>query len=397
MVFGATSRSEQSLAQPARSRRVRHRHRVLVLSALVGYSPRAGSVLTQSGTEVIGVSREDDAHSVQLASAEECLFCAIARGSSPAAIVRADRTTVAFMSREPATPGHVLVIPRSHSRNLFDIQPRDLRALFVAAAEVARWQRSRLRCSGVSLYQANEAAGFQTVFHTHVHVVPRYVGDAVSRAWQASARPLEELEETARRLRGPRDLGHAKGGAGAHDADDSAEHLPLSMVLVGDPAAIAANPQAWLIYARTLTLAADALWDYILAEFMPRSFGRRQSREDSSIRVQLVSVYMMLASFALEVLAKAAIIRSEPDRVTDSGVKPWRQLGHDVPSLLSLANIELSETEADLATRLSTFGQWGGRYPVPMKFVNTVERHFKRTDPDTFNELVRRLSSEPAS
>ena len=333
----------------------------------------------------------------RLKPAEDCVFCSIVRGATAAAIVRADRTTVAFMSHQPATPGHVLVIPRLHSRNLFDIEAADLRALIIAAREIARWQRTRLRCSGVSLYQANEAAGFQTVFHTHVHVVPRYLGDAVSHAWQASVRPLAELEETARRLRGP-------GVSRAADEEpdllrtvERAQHLPLSMVQSGDPASIAANPQAWVIYAKTLTLAAEALWEYIEAEFLPRGFGNRLSPEAVSIRSQLVSVFMMLASFTLEVLAKAVIIRSAPDRVTDSRIKAWEQGGHDLLSLLSTAKIQLSENESDLAARLSIFGKWGGRYPAPMKFDRAVDRHFKQTDPDIFHELVRRLSSETLS
>jgi histidine triad (HIT) family protein len=133
----------------------------------------------------------------------ECVFCRIVASEEPAAIVRTDERTIAFMTIQPATEGHVLVVPRRHARNLFDIDASDLEAVACAAQEVAIWQRDRLRCSGVSLYQANEPAGFQSVFHYHVHVVPRYQDDAVRHAW--SGMPMasnEALQAVATRLRG---------------------------------------------------------------------------------------------------------------------------------------------------------------------------------------------------
>lgn len=121
----------------------------------------------------------------------------------PAAIVRDDHLTLSFMTVEPATQGHVLVIPKRHARNLFDVSKSDLAAVALAAKEIATWQRERLGCAGVTLYQANERAGFQTVFHYHVHVVPRYPGDCVATAWRELDRvELSKLDHVARRLRG---------------------------------------------------------------------------------------------------------------------------------------------------------------------------------------------------
>jgi len=106
-----------------------------------------------------------------------------------------------FIPREPATEGHVLVVPKRHARNLFDIGADDLQAVILAAKDIATLQRERLRCEGVSLYQANEAAGFQTVFHFHLHVVPRYTGDRISHAWHAEEVEFSALEVMAQRLR----------------------------------------------------------------------------------------------------------------------------------------------------------------------------------------------------
>lgn len=133
----------------------------------------------------------------------DCVFCRIGAGDEPVVVVRDDAATLAFMDVAPATEGHVLVVPKRHSRNLLDIEPADLSAVALAAREVARWQRERLGCAGVTLYQANEPAGFQTVFHFHMHVVPRYPGDEIVNAWRDPKRAeQDDLERVARRLRG---------------------------------------------------------------------------------------------------------------------------------------------------------------------------------------------------
>ncbi|HYR93853.1 MAG TPA: HIT domain-containing protein [Methylomirabilota bacterium] len=131
----------------------------------------------------------------------DCVFCAIVAGGVPTAKVMEDEATLAFIPLEPATEGHTLVVPKQHSRNIFDIAPGDLERAIVMTQAVARRQRERLACAGVSLFQANEPAGFQTVFHFHLHVVPRYPGDRVREAWHSDPVDLAELERIARRLR----------------------------------------------------------------------------------------------------------------------------------------------------------------------------------------------------
>jgi len=132
---------------------------------------------------------------------ESCVFCRIIDGSVPTAKVAEDETALAFLTIEPATEGHTLVIPKAHSRNLFDIPDSDLAAVVRMTRTVAQVQRERLGCEGVTVYQANEPAGFQTVFHFHVHVVPRWKGDAVRESWQAVAVDQSRLEQVARKLR----------------------------------------------------------------------------------------------------------------------------------------------------------------------------------------------------
>jgi histidine triad (HIT) family protein len=129
------------------------------------------------------------------------VFCRITAGTAPTAKVLEDDRTVAFMPLEPATEGHVLVVPKRHSRNLFDIPREDLESAILMVKAIAERQRATLRCEGVTLFQANEPAGFQTVFHFHIHVVPRYPGDGVRRSWETAAVDLAEMERVARRLR----------------------------------------------------------------------------------------------------------------------------------------------------------------------------------------------------
>ncbi|HLQ04792.1 MAG TPA: HIT domain-containing protein [Verrucomicrobiae bacterium] len=132
---------------------------------------------------------------------DDCVFCGIVAGRVPTAKVMEDEATLAFIPLAPATEGHTLVVPKRHSRNIFDIASADLERTILMTKSIALRQRERLGCAGVSLFQANEPAGFQTVFHFHLHVVPRYAGDRVREAWHSDPADLAELERIARRLR----------------------------------------------------------------------------------------------------------------------------------------------------------------------------------------------------
>ncbi len=106
-----------------------------------------------------------------------CIFCSIVAGDLPAERVYEDEHTVAFMDINPWTRGHALVIPRAHSRNLYDVPDEDLHHAATAAKRLALTMRDRLGCDGVNLINACEPAAWQTVFHFHIHVIPRYTGD----------------------------------------------------------------------------------------------------------------------------------------------------------------------------------------------------------------------------
>ena len=113
----------------------------------------------------------------------DCIFCAIVRGDAPSERVLEDDRTVAFMDINPATRGHALVVPRAHSRDIVDADPTDVAAVAVSAQRLARAAVERLGADGVNVVQATGAVAFQTVFHLHFHVVPRYRSDRVVLPW----------------------------------------------------------------------------------------------------------------------------------------------------------------------------------------------------------------------
>ncbi len=142
--------------------------------------------------------------------ATDCIFCRIAAGDAAASVVHDDGEILAFMDIRPVTPGHLLVIPRRHAPYLADLDEATGGRIFVAAQQLAAALRaSGLRCEGVNLFLADGEAAFQEVFHTHLHVIPRFAGDTfrISADWSSSP-AREELDAQAERIRG------GKGGEG---------------------------------------------------------------------------------------------------------------------------------------------------------------------------------------
>jgi histidine triad (HIT) family protein len=133
--------------------------------------------------------------------AEDCIFCKIVAGELPSETVQEDEHTIAFMDLNPWTRGHALVIPRNHSRNLYDVDGDDLRYTTTAAQTLALRMRERLGCDGINLLNACEPVAWQTVFHFHVHVIPRYEDDPLQLPIRPQQAEQEELARVAAELR----------------------------------------------------------------------------------------------------------------------------------------------------------------------------------------------------
>jgi len=133
---------------------------------------------------------------------DDCIFCKIVAGELPATIVDEDERTIAFMDIAPATRGHALVIPRAHATDLQDVPAEDLAACASAAQRLARRMRERLGADGVNLLNSCGAAAWQTVFHFHLHVIPRYRDDPLRLPWQPQPGDPGEIAAAGAELHG---------------------------------------------------------------------------------------------------------------------------------------------------------------------------------------------------
>jgi len=133
----------------------------------------------------------------------ECIFCKIVAGDLPALIVDEDERTAAFMDIAPATRGHALVIPRAHSSDLLSVGPEDLSAVALASQRLAARAKERLGADGVNLLSSCGRAAWQTVFHFHVHVIPRYEGDPLRLPWVPAEGDRAQIAAAAQELSGP--------------------------------------------------------------------------------------------------------------------------------------------------------------------------------------------------
>ena len=130
----------------------------------------------------------------------DCLFCRIVAGEIPSTRVDEDDRTVAFMDINPATRGHLLVVPREHAADVHAIDPEDLKAVALAAKGLAQRVREKLGADGVNLLNSAGSAAWQTVFHFHMHVIPRYDNDPLRLPWQPQPGDKDEIAAAAEEL-----------------------------------------------------------------------------------------------------------------------------------------------------------------------------------------------------
>lgn len=131
----------------------------------------------------------------------DCVFCRIVAKQIPATVVHEDADTLAFMDLGQVNPGHVLVALKAHAENLFALEEAQAAAVFRTVARVARGIRAAFAPQGLSVYQANGKPAGQTVFHFHIHLVPRHDGDGMNLTWPVKNPPREKLEDYAAKIR----------------------------------------------------------------------------------------------------------------------------------------------------------------------------------------------------
>ena len=131
-----------------------------------------------------------------------CIFCKIVNGEIPAVKVLDEESVLAFMDINPSSRGHMLVVPKNHAENIFEISESDLVALIKAVKRCAKAVKEALNAEGVTILQLNGKASDQIVPHLHIHVIPRWENDGLSvSTWEMKPGDMEEIQAIARKIR----------------------------------------------------------------------------------------------------------------------------------------------------------------------------------------------------
>lgn len=132
---------------------------------------------------------------------DDCIFCKIANGEIPSATVYEDSICRVIFDVNPANKGHALIIPKEHFDNIYSMDAETAAKIFTIATEVAKAQKAELNPDGLNILQNNGEAAGQTVFHFHMHLVPRYIKDNVTMTWIPGKADTEELSALSKALR----------------------------------------------------------------------------------------------------------------------------------------------------------------------------------------------------
>ena len=132
---------------------------------------------------------------------EDCIFCKIANGVIPAQALYEDEQFKVILDRGPASKGHALVLPKEHFDNVFTMDENYTGKAFSVAAKVAGAISEEFGCDGINILQNNNEAAGQTVFHFHIHIIPRYKNDKVDIGWKPGEITDEQIDTYARAIR----------------------------------------------------------------------------------------------------------------------------------------------------------------------------------------------------
>lgn len=132
---------------------------------------------------------------------DDCIFCKIANGEIPSATVYEDSICRVILDVNPANKGHALIIPKEHFDNIYSMDAETAAKIFTIATEVAKAQKAELNPDGLNILQNNGEVAGQTVFHFHMHLVPRYIKDNVTMTWIPGKADTEELSTLSKALR----------------------------------------------------------------------------------------------------------------------------------------------------------------------------------------------------
>ena len=132
---------------------------------------------------------------------ENCIFCKLANGEIPTATLYEDEDFRVILDASPASKGHALILPKEHYRNLYDIDEELAAKAMVLAKKMVGRLTDVLECDGYNIVQNNEEAAGQSVFHFHMHMIPRYQNDGVGIGWKLGNLTEEDKEEILSKLK----------------------------------------------------------------------------------------------------------------------------------------------------------------------------------------------------
>lgn len=131
---------------------------------------------------------------------DDCIFCKIAAGEIPSKTIYEDEKYRVILDLGPATRGHALILPKNHYANLFELPEEDAKEVICLAKKMATIMKDKLGCDGFNLVQNNGEAAGQTVFHFHMHLIPRYENDGQEIGWKPGSPSQDELEEIRKQI-----------------------------------------------------------------------------------------------------------------------------------------------------------------------------------------------------
>jgi len=132
---------------------------------------------------------------------ENCIFCKIVQKKAPSSIIYEDKSVMAFLDIRPLNMGHALVIPKGHYVDIFDIPPKELAAVHIAAKQIALAVKKAASADGISIFEQNGKAAGQDIYHLHVHVVPRFLGQTLPRFSELKEAGRPALDEMAEKIK----------------------------------------------------------------------------------------------------------------------------------------------------------------------------------------------------
>lgn len=130
---------------------------------------------------------------------ENCIFCKILAGEIPSTAVYEDDDFKAILDVNPAARGHVIILPKNHAANIYELPDEDASKIMIVAKKIATAIEKAYHCDGVNILQNNGEAAGQTVFHLHVHVIPRFKEDTVNIGWKQGDMP-EDLDAICKEI-----------------------------------------------------------------------------------------------------------------------------------------------------------------------------------------------------